>query len=56
MGDEQNEQEPDALEDEEGIGPVPRMSDAELIGELSRQANELGINVQLTYNMQGGAT
>lgn len=31
-----------------------RMSDGELIAELSRQANELGINVTLTYDIPAG--
>ena len=43
-----------AVSREIGDGELTRMSDAELIAELSRQANELGINVQLTYDIRGG--
>lgn len=40
-----------AVSREMGDGELNRLSDAELIAELSRQANDLGIQVDLTYRI-----
>lgn len=44
-----------AVRDDLTGGEFERMSDQQLISELSRQANELGINITLTYGIEGAS-